>query len=251
MAESWVLENTTYIALSKMDAQQRAMSVIATNMANASTVGFKREDILFSDYLSHQHAGQPNGAETQAYTQDRATYRDVQQGDLQQTGNPLDVALGGQGYFQLRTPDGVRLTRAGRFEQQADGTIVDESGNALLDTAGQPIKIPQGDQKISISSDGILSTESGDQAHIAVVSVTDENALKAQGGHLFMTDQPTQAVQQPHMAQGMLEGSNVQMMSEVTKMLDIQRNFQFMAQFVNAEATRQQNAIDKIVQVSA
>ncbi|QDH25866.1 flagellar basal-body rod protein FlgF [Neokomagataea tanensis] len=246
------MENTTYIALSKMDAQQRAMSVIATNMANASTVGFKREDVLFSDYLSQQRAThQPAGAESEAYTQDRATYRDVQQGDLQQTGNALDLALGGQGYFQVQTANGVRLTRAGKFEQQADGSIVDESGNALLDRAGRAIKIPAGDQNISISSDGVLSTESGDQAQIAVVSVADENALKAEGGHLFATSQPTQPVAQPHMAQGMLEGSNVQMMSEVTKMLDIQRNFQFMAQFINAEATRQQNAIDKIVQVSA
>ncbi|GBR12249.1 flagellar basal-body rod protein FlgF [Gluconobacter frateurii] len=246
------MENSTYIALSRMDAQQRAMSVVADNMSNASTVGYKRESVLFSDYLSKQHAaGQPTGSETQAYTQDRATYRDFQQGDLQQTGNPLDLALGGEGYFQVQTANGVRLTRAGRFEKQQDGTVVDEAGNALLDREGQPIVLPTTDHRLTISSDGVISTETGEAGQIGIVTARDNNTLQAEGSHLLRSDQPTNAVDRPQVMQGMLEGSNVQMMSEVTKMMDIQRNFDFMAQFVNAEATRQQNAIDKIVQVSA
>ena len=246
------MENSTYIALSRMDAQQRAMSVVADNMSNASTVGYKRENVLFSDFLSHQHGSkQAEGADTESYTQDRATYRDFQQGDMQSTGNPLDLALGGEGYFQVRTVNGVRLTRAGRFEEQQDGAVVDESGNALLDRDGQPIVIPQTDHRITISADGVISTETGEQGQIGIVTAQDDNKLQAEGSRLLRTDQLTTAVERPNIVQGMVEGSNVQMMTEVTKMMEIQRNFQFMAQFVDAEATRQKNAIDKIVQVSA
>ncbi|AQS91629.1 MULTISPECIES: flagellar basal-body rod protein FlgF [Gluconobacter] len=246
------MENSTYIALSRMDAQQRAMSVVADNMSNASTVGYKRENVLFSDFLSHQHGSkQAEGADTESYTQDRATYRDFQQGDMQSTGNPLDLALGGEGYFQIRTANGVRLTRAGRFEEQQDGAVVDESGNALLDRDGQPIVLPQTDHRITISADGVISTETGEQGQIGIVTAQDDNRLQAEGSRLLRTDQPTTAVERPNIVQGMVEGSNVQMMTEVTKMMEIQRNFQFMAQFVDAEATRQKNAIDKIVQVSA
>ncbi|MBS1056335.1 flagellar basal-body rod protein FlgF [Gluconobacter kondonii] len=246
------MENSTYIALSRMDAQQRAMSVVADNMSNASTVGYKRENVLFSDFLSHQHGSkQAEGADTESYTQDRATYRDFQQGDMQSTGNPLDLALGGEGYFQVRTANGVRLTRAGRFEEQQDGAVVDESGNALLDRDGQPIVIPQTDHRITISADGVISTETGEQGQIGIVTAQDDNKLQAEGSRLLRTDQLTTAVERPNIVQGMVEGSNVQMMTEVTKMMEIQRNFQFMAQFVDAEATRQKNAIDKIVQVSA
>ena len=246
------MENSTYIALSRMDAQQRAMSVVADNMSNASTVGYKRENVLFSDFLSHQHGSkQAEGADTESYTQDRATYRDFQQGDMQSTGNPLDLALGGEGYFQVRTANGVRLTRAGRFEEQQDGAVVDESGNALLDRDGQPIVIPQTDHRITISADGVISTETGEQGQIGIVTAQDDNKLQAEGSRLLRTEQPTTAVERPNIVQGMVEGSNVQMMTEVTKMMEIQRNFQFMVQFVDAEATRQKNAIDKIVQVSA
>ncbi|MBF0877138.1 flagellar basal-body rod protein FlgF [Gluconobacter cerevisiae] len=246
------MENSTYIALSRMDAQQRAMSVVADNMSNASTVGYKRENVLFSDFLSHQHGSkQAEGADTESYTQDRATYRDFQQGDMQSTGNPLDLALGGEGYFQVRTANGVRLTRAGRFEEQQDGAVVDASGNALLDRDGQPIVLPQTDHRITISADGVISTETGEQGQIGIVTAQDDNKLQAEGSRLLRTDQPTTAVERPNIVQGMVEGSNVQMMTEVTKMMEIQRNFQFMAQFVDAEATRQKNAIDKIVQVSA
>lgn len=244
------MENSTYIALSRMDVEQRALSVIAENMANASTIGYKRESVLFSDYLSHQK--DPSGAseETQSYTQDRATYRDFHQGDFQQTGNPLDLALAGEGYFQVRTANGVRLTRSGRFEEQQDGMIVDEAGNPLLDREGNPIALPANDHKITVSADGVVSTETGQAGQIGVVTAPDNNRLQAEGSRLLRTDDQTALVGRPDIMQGMVEGSNVQMMTEVTRMMQIRRNFELAAQFVNSEATRQQNAIDKIVQVS-
>src|SRR5271157_1385760 len=127
------------IATSRLVAQQRTMDVMAGNIANASTPGFKAERVLFSDWLSRQtgSAGSPS-AGTIVYPQDRATWRDQQSGTLTHTGNPFDVAMTGGGYFTVNTPRGPRLTRDGRFSLQANGTVADGAGNALLDNNGRP-----------------------------------------------------------------------------------------------------------------
>src|ERR1700733_5450452 len=129
------------IANSRLVAQQRALDVIADNIANANTPGFKAERLLFNDWLSRQNgtaAGQ--GGNTIAYTQDRATWRDQHPGTLTHTGNPFDLAITGNGYFTVNTPRGPRLTRDGRFGLMPDGTVADSSGDALLDTAVKPVQ---------------------------------------------------------------------------------------------------------------
>ena len=244
------MENPTYIALSRLDAQQRTMDVIAGNIANANTVGYKTERVLFSDFLVRQQdARTAPGGEVLSFTQDRATYRDHSAGSLTQTGNPLDLALGGSGYFSVQTPNGARLTRAGRFGLLADGTIADSSGNALLDTAGSPIQLPSGDSRIQIASDGTISGESGRIAKVGVVEVSDVNQLFPEGGKLFRSDTTPQPAAQPKIVQGSVEESNVQPITELTQMMQTERNFQFVSQFVQSESDRQQSTIDKITQM--
>jgi len=246
------MKNATYIALSRLDAQQRAMSVVANNIANASTSGFKAQHVLFGDYISQQDGEAVGpGGETQAYTQDLATFRDLAQGQFQSTGNPLDLALGGEGYFTVAAAGGTRLTRSGRFERLTDGTVTDEVGNALLDDSGRPLRLPVQDHDVTISSDGTVTTESGVAGKIGIVLPDSPNAMQSEGSKLLRSDGKTTPVTEPKLVQGMLEGSNVQIMSEMTRMMDVQRTFQFMAQFVESEATRQQDAISKIVQISA
>jgi len=244
------MENPTYIALSKLDAQQRTMDIIAGNIANANTVGFKAERVLFSDFL----VGQKNvktapGGEKLAFTQDRATYRDHSAGSLTQTGNPLDLALGGSGYFSVQTPNGTRLTRSGRFGLLTDGTIADASGNALLDTGGNPIQLPIGQSRIQVASDGTISGEDGRIAQVGVVDVSDVNQLLPEGGKLFRTSMTPQPIAQPKIVQGAVEESNVQPITELTQMMQTEREFQFVSQFVQSEADRQQSTIDKITQL--
>src|ERR1700712_2019388 len=124
--ERTTMEMPSYIALSRLVAQSRALEVTATNMANANTPGFKAGRVLFSDWLSRQTgADSPRGGRVVAFVQDRATYRDQQAGPLQATGNPFDVAISGEGYFSVETPRGPRLTRAGRFTPMPDGRLGD------------------------------------------------------------------------------------------------------------------------------
>jgi flagellar basal-body rod protein FlgF len=236
------------VATSRLVAQQRTLDVIAGNLANANTPGYKAERVQFSDWLSRQSGGTtPPGGSPIAYTQDRATWREQQSGPISQTGNPLDVALTGNGYFTVSTPSGPRLTRDGRFSLLPSGTLSDTAGNAVLDSNGQPIQLAPTDTRITIAGDGTVSSQNGQIAKIGVVQPTDPMFLNAQGNTLFVSGSTTAAVAAPALQQGAIEESNVQPVMEVTRMMDGQRQFEFLAQFVQAESDRQQNSIDKLL----
>lgn len=243
------MQTPTAVALSRLVAQTRAMDVTAGNIANASTPGFRGERVLFSDWLSRQPGvDAPPGGRVVAYNQDRATYRDRQPGALSHTGNPLDLALGGDGFFTVGTPNGPRLTRAGRFELTADGTIADAEGHALLDAAGQALRVSPGDTTLHVAGDGTLSSENGRLGRVGVVRPEDPNRLAAEGATLLRADGPTAPVAAPRVVQGAIENSNVQPVAEMTRMMTELREFQFTSQFVQGEADREQAAVDKLTQ---
>jgi flagellar basal-body rod protein FlgF len=236
------------VATSRLVAQQRALDVMADNLANANTPGYKVERVQFSDWLSRQSGGAtPPGGSPIAYTQDRATWREQQAGTISHTGNPLDLAITGNGYFTVNTPGGPRLTRDGRFTLLATGTLSDSSGNAVLDSAGQPIQLAPTDTQIAIAGDGTVSSQNGQIGKIGVVQPSDPMLLSAEGNTLFRSGSTTAPVASPKLEQGAVEVSYVQPVLEVTRMMDGQRQFEFLAQFVQAESDRQQNAIDKLL----
>ncbi len=242
------MNNTTNIALSRLVVQQNALDVAANNLANVNTPGYKAERVVFADWLSRQTGTDiAAGDRKLAYVQDRATYRDQSQGPLTHTGNPLDLAIGGDGFFTVATPRGTRLTRAGHFEMQPDGTIADAEGNALLDTSGQPMQASPSDTQIQVAADGTVSSENGQIGTVAIVAPGDPGRLQAEGARLFDPRGDTAPVTQPRIVQGAVEDSNVQATAELTRMMAIQREFQFATQFIESEGQRQQSAIDKIV----
>jgi flagellar basal-body rod protein FlgF len=241
------MDNTTNIALSRLVAQSRNMDVIAGNLANMSTPGYRAERVIFADWLSPRTAaGTPPGGRQIAFTQDRATYRDRAEGTLTHTGNPLDLALSGDGYFTVATANGTRLTRAGRFTLQADGTIADEAGNALLDVNNQKLSVAPSDTVLTVAADGAISSQNGPIGKIAVVTPSDPNRMTAEGSRLFRADVPTTPVTAPKLVQGAVEDSNVQPTAELVRMMSTEREYQFATQFLEAEGQRQQTAIDKI-----
>jgi flagellar basal-body rod protein FlgF len=236
------------VAVSRLIAQQRAMDVTADNIANADTPGFRTARVQFSDWLSKQIGSTtPPGGQTIAYTQDRATWRDPQAGTLTHTGNPFDLALAGDGYFTVNTARGPRLTRDGRFGPMPDGTLADSAGNAVLDASGRPIQLAPTDLEVSIAGDGTVSGPNGQVAKLGIVRPTDPMKLAAEGNTLLRADTPTSSVVQPGVVQGAIEGSNVQPVIEITRMMDGLRQFQFVSQLIQAETDRQQTAIDKLL----
>jgi flagellar basal-body rod protein FlgF len=246
------MDNTLSIALSRLSAQQQALDVVANNIANASTPGYRAERTVFADWLLAEPAGaEPKGGRIIAFTQTRATYRDRAEGTLTQTGNPLDLAMSGDGWFTVQTPNGTRLTRAGRFTLQNNGEITDTAGNALLDVNGQKLTLSPADTDLTVKSDGTLRSQNGTIGTIAVVRPNDPNRITAEGGRLFRADVPTTPVAGPKILQGMVEDSNVQPIGEITRMISSERDFQFVTQLVEAEGTRKQSAIDKLVAPAA
>ena len=246
------MENPTYVAMSRLIAQQRTMEVMANNVANSNTPGFKTQHVQFSDWLlpSTQKL-LAAGESTLDFTQDRATWRDQSAGTLTHTGDPLDLAIGSQGFFVVKTPNGDRLTRAGRFSLQPDGTIGDDDGNPLLDAQGNPLQLSPGDSDVTIAGDGTISSRQQQIGKIGVVVPADLNRMVAEGSHLLKAETPTTLVAQPKITQGAVEDSNVSPVLEMTRMMQLERDFQFMTQFTQSEADRQQTTIDKLTQTSS
>jgi flagellar basal-body rod protein FlgF len=241
------MESAGYIGLSRMIAQQRVLDVRATNIANANTPGFKAQGVQFSDFLvSQRGTAQPPGGRTVQMVQDRATYRDFSQGQLTKTGNPLDLSLQGDGFFVVQTPRGERYTRAGRFSLSAEGQVVDMTGNAVTGTDGQPISIPPGAAGITVGADGTISADTGDIGKLKVVKFDDQQSLSAEGSSLFNTTQTARPDEQPQIAQGVVEGANIQPVFELTKMMSDMRDFEFASQMVDGNGQLEQSAIDRI-----
>lgn len=252
------MENATTIALSRLVAQTRAMDVTANNLANVGTPGFRGERMLFSDWMVKQPAFSepgpggstivPPGSRVLTYTQDRATYRSREAGAVAHTANALDLAIAGDGFFTVQAQGGPRLTRSGHFERGPDGTIMDASGFPLLDIAGKKLQLATADTVITVAANGMISSQNGQIGQIGLVTPDDQNRMRPEGGRLLVSDSPTKPVATPQIAQGALEESNVQPTLEITRMMSDLREFQFTSQFVQAEADRQQSAIDKITQ---
>ena len=245
------MENPTYIALSRLVAQERTLDVVANNIANSSTPGFKSEHMLFSDWLLPVSSSAGKGEREMSFTQDRATWRDQAPGTLSHTGDPLDLALGGAGYFTVMTAAGPRLTRAGRFGLQADGTIGDDAGDALLDTTGSPLRVDPGETNLTVAGDGTVSGVNGQIGRIGVVAPADPNRVFAEGRELMRADTATAPVARPGIVQGAVEDSNVSPMIELTRMMQLERDFQLVTQFAQSEADRETTTIDKMTQVSS
>lgn len=242
------MQNPSTIALSRVVAQQRLIDITANNIANTATTGYRAERMLFGGWMSRQlHTDSPRGGQAITYTEDKAIYRDTNEGALSRTDNPLDLAIKGDGYFTVATSNGPRLTRAGHFSLNATGNIVDADGNTLLDTSGQPLQVASSDAPVTIAQDGTISGANGPIGQIGLVAPQDPTAMQTEGGQRLRATGPTTAVAAPVIIQGMIEQSNVKPVVELTSMMEQSRNFEFATQFIEEEDSRQMNAITKIM----
>ena len=232
------MESPSYIGLSRQMVLARQMDVIAHNIANANTPAYNSEKMVFVDYLI-----QPQRKEPMNFVQDYGTYRDLSEGPMSPTGNPLDVAISGEGYFSIQTPDGVRYTRHGRFMLNPDNQIVDGQGQPLLNAGGSPIAVPAG-ERVTIANDGTVSTPNGALGRIGVVTFADQQKMAREANGLYSAEgQPSQPAEKATLLQGTLEQSNVEAIVEMTRMIDVSRSYESASRFLNSEHERQLRAI--------
>ncbi|MCB1885401.1 MAG: flagellar basal-body rod protein FlgF [Geminicoccaceae bacterium] len=215
------MDNTSYIALSRQMVLQRQMDLVANNIANAATSGFKGQKMVFEEVLEDAGARKPV-----SFVQDVGVMRDLSPGALTTTDNPFDLAVGGDGWFTVGTQDGPRYTRNGNFMLSAEGRIVTNEGLPLLDEGGAPLTLPAGDRRIAVARDGTVSTPAGVVGRIAPVAFADGQQMKPIGSSLYETDEPPLPAEGASIVQGAVEGSNVQPVLEMTRMMETVRAFQ-------------------------
>lgn len=236
------MENTTYIALSRQTALRRQLDVVANNVANMNTTGFKQQRVLFTEFLER-----PGMHEQVSFVQDRAVVRDLTAGGLTQTGNALDMALTGPGYFTVDTASGPRYSRNGAFRMNEQRQVVDGGGLPVLADNGQPIVIPEGTNSIKVAGDGTIGTELGPVGKLNIVTFRNEQLMTEVGNGLYVTDEePQPASEETKVAQGLLENSNVKPVLEMTQMIEINRQYQQVQRVVESEHERVRTVIQRL-----
>ncbi len=253
-----------HVARTGLEAQDARMRVIANNLANISTAGFKRDRADFATlaYQEQRVAGQQSTNQT-AYAiglnlgtgvQVIGTTRIESQGTLNQTGNALDLALDGDGYFQVELPPGgqIAFTRAGNFTLSPQGNLVTSQGYSVT----PPISVPAGSQNVTVAPDGTVSATQPGQAapvqigQLQVVSFVNPAGLRSIGDN-FLVETAASGVAEPGQAgqqgrgqvrQGMLEGSNVSVVEELVDMIEAQRAYEINSKMVSAVDEMLRNA---------
>lgn len=242
------------VLLSGQMALSQAMDVVANNIANASTTGFKREGIAFEAYLKPSDF---NSKSPTQFVYDRTTYRDMSNGPIVNTGNSLDLAIEGKGFFQVQMPDGsTGYTRAGSFQLNTEGQLVTQSGQVVLGDGG-PVTVPNTASQINISGDGFVTarvdngTTLAQIGKIKLTSFADEQKLQAVGNGIYTTTQAPEENTEGRIKQGAIEQSNVQAVTEITDMIRIMRSYEQAANMISNENQRQTDAVNRLSKVSS
>ena len=252
------MDNALLVGLSRQVALQRELDVIANNLANINTNGFKSEKIQFQQFLStsaRAETFQP-GDRGISFVQDRATLPDFSQGPMTQTGSPLDVGISGNGFLVVDTPAGERYTRNGSLQRNSTGELVTIDGYRVRGAQG-PIQFDQNDTDILIARDGTISAQNGnqiaDRGKIRLVRFDNPQMLKREGLGLYsasgQTAQPTNET--TTVVQGMLEKSNVSPVLEMGRMIEVTRAYTSLTNLMTRTDQLRQTAINKLSDVTS
>lgn len=232
------METTTYIALSSQGALRREMDAIAHNLANMNTTGFKGEHMMFVDHVQRSRSADFIADQRLSFVRDVASFTDTTEGPIEQTGNTLDAAIHGDGYFAVQTPDGEQYTRSGNFRLDNGGQLVTQDGLPVLSNAGVPITFAPEDTTITISGDGTVSTENGTLGKLRIVTFDNNQDLQNTGSGLYSTTQQPVDNLNPEVVQGALEKSNIQAILEMTRMIEVNREYTQAQKLLDSEDER-------------
>lgn len=236
------MSSTGYITLSRQTGLMNEMRVVANNIANASTSGFRQEGVVFSEYIQSIERGT-----SLSMSRGQVRQTSFDQGTLTQTNGEFDFAIEGEGFFMIQTPAGDRLTRAGSFSPNAAGDLVTNDGHPVLDAGGAPVFVPPGEGRISVASDGTLSVGGQPIGQIGVFVPVDPLGLKRENGVRFATEGGTDPVENARIVQGFVENSNVDPILQIARMIEVQRAYEMGQSFLETEDQRIREAVKKLI----
>ncbi len=244
------MENAQLISLSRQIALKHQMSVVANNVANINTDGFKAQSLLFEEYVMPVAADKDFAFADQplSYTQDWATANDFTNGAITRTGNELDIALQGKGFLSVQTPAGERWTRAGALKIDNTGLLVTDNGYPVLSEGGQ-IRFAPTETDIQFNQDGSILTSAGNKGFLRLVEFDDPQTLKRQGDNLFSGGTP-RAATDTVVVQGALERSNVSGVLQVAEMIRVNRSYQAIANLMDKQDKLRSDAINVLGNLS-
>lgn len=232
------MDNAGYVGLTRIKGLDDELRAVANNIANISTTGFRAEKVVFAEVVVPVNSD--GGSLSMA--QPRAHFTDPSPGGLRLTGGTLDLAIEGDGYFQLQTGEGPRLTRAGNFVRTAEGVVVTPEGDTLLDAGGAPVVIPPGVADVAIAGDGTISADGEPVGQIGLFTAPPETMLR-ESGVRFRADGAIAPAQNARLAQGYLEESNVNPVVELSRMIEVQRAYELGQSLLDSEDQRLGEAI--------
>lgn len=229
------MQNALLVGVSSQVALARELDVIANNVANASTTGFKARSSRFQEYLmpvaSADTFRRPD--RRLSYVIDQGTPLDLTQGPVEPTGNPLNVAVRGEAFLVVGTPAGQRYTRNGALELDPQGQLVTSDGNPVQGENGA-IAIGQQETGLTIAPDGTVSTNLGVRGRIRLVTFADPQALTSEGENLYASSaQPRPAGLDGRLEPGALERSNVRPVLEMTRLMDVNRTYAMVSSVIS------------------
>jgi flagellar basal-body rod protein FlgF len=226
-----------YVAMSGAVAQERALDVAANNVANANTSGFRAERVTFEEVLG----GQGN---LSFVTAEEGSV-DATRGELRSTGNPLDVAVDGDGWFAMQTPQGVRYTRSGEFRVGPGGGLIDPRGNSVLDVGGNPLLVPADAKNISVDPAGQVVADEIPVGQIQIAQINEGN-LRNEGGNYYSARGAVKPVENAQVVSGHVEGGNFDPVRGMVDLIRISRNHESLHQVMTTYREIDQRAVREI-----
>lgn len=226
------MSNAIYAALARQSGLMTEMQVVANNLANSSTTGYKSDRAIFAEFI----AGTRNNLADLSMGTLAGHEFDLEQGGLRFTNGKFDVAIQGEGYFLIETPQGQRLTRAGHFQLNAQSELITSAGYRVLNAGGGAIQIPEEATNVSIAGDGTISFDGQIIDQLGVVQT--EGQLSREGNSMFAAEDGFQQVEEPRVVQGALEQSNVSPVLEIARMIEVQRAYEAGQALIEREDDR-------------
>ena len=245
------MQNALFVGVSSQVALQRELDVIANNMANVSTTGFKGRNSRFQEYLMPVASADSFQASDRrvSYVIDQGTTLNLSQGPIEPTGNPLNVAVRGDAFLAVQTPQGERYTRNGALEMNAQGTLVTSDGFPLMGDGG-PITINAQETGIAIGPDGTVSTNLGIRGRVRMVTFANPQRLTNEGSNLYASPEPARpAGLEGRLESGALERSNISPVLEMTRLMDVNRSYTMVSSVITRMDELRGTAIRRLAEV--
>lgn len=232
----------SYLALNRQIGLAREMAAIANNVANLATTGYRREGLVFAEFVQ---AAAPGDSVSMANL--RGRFASDRPGELTITGGQFDIAIAGEGFFTIQSGGETLLTRAGAFQRSAEGLLVTPDGAPVLDDGGGPIFVPPESTSLEVARDGTISVDGEPIARIGVVTAPAET-LSRVGATAFRAAAGVTPVEAPRLRQGALEGSNVEPVVEIARMIAVNRAYEQVQGLLEDEDERVRGTISRLGQ---